>query len=42
MFVDDDGKPLPKVVSSEVDDVVDEHAVFMASTGLKRGDDSGY
>ncbi|GKG03597.1 hypothetical protein Tco_0311233, partial [Tanacetum coccineum] len=27
---------------SEVEDVVDDHAVFMASTGLKRGDDSGY
>ncbi|GJV62147.1 hypothetical protein Tco_1468247 [Tanacetum coccineum] len=48
-LVDDDGKPLPKVVStanvdsdSEVKDVVDDHVVFMASTGLKRGDDSGY
>nr|GEV27028.1 NUDIX hydrolase 1-like [Tanacetum cinerariifolium] len=27
---------------SEVEEVVDEHAFFMASTGLKRGDDSGY
>ncbi|GKC80362.1 hypothetical protein Tco_1131136 [Tanacetum coccineum] len=43
------GKPLPKVISkenvdndSEVEDVVDDHAVFMASTGLKRGADSGY
>ncbi|GKB99376.1 hypothetical protein Tco_0985513 [Tanacetum coccineum] len=25
---------------SEVEDVVDDHAVFIASTGLKRGDDS--
>nr|GEV67233.1 hypothetical protein [Tanacetum cinerariifolium] len=48
-LVDDDGKPLPKVVStenadsdSEVEDVVDDHVVFMASTGLKRGDDSEY
>ncbi|GJR57357.1 hypothetical protein Tco_1499519 [Tanacetum coccineum] len=48
-FVDDDGKPLHKVVStvnvdsdSKVEDVVDDHAVFMASTGLKRGADSGY
>ncbi|GKB38767.1 retrovirus-related pol polyprotein from transposon TNT 1-94 [Tanacetum coccineum] len=28
--------------NSEVEDVVDDHAVFMASTGLKRGADSGY
>ncbi|GKA92802.1 hypothetical protein Tco_0814727, partial [Tanacetum coccineum] len=48
-LVDDDGKPLPKVVSmgnvdsdSEVEDVVDDHVVFMASTCLKRGADSGY
>ncbi|GKE48257.1 hypothetical protein Tco_1479515 [Tanacetum coccineum] len=48
-LVDDDGKPLPKVVStknvdsdSEVEYMVDDHAVFMASTGLKRGADSGY
>ncbi|GJU74231.1 hypothetical protein Tco_1265636 [Tanacetum coccineum] len=48
-LVDDDGKPLPKVVStakvdsdSEVKDVVDDHAVFMAPRGLKRGADSGY
>nr|GEW45727.1 retrovirus-related Pol polyprotein from transposon TNT 1-94 [Tanacetum cinerariifolium] len=48
-LVDDDGKPLLKVVSTEnadsdrkVEDVVDDHAVFMVSTGLKRGDDSGY
>ncbi|GKC11082.1 hypothetical protein Tco_1007864 [Tanacetum coccineum] len=27
---------------SEVEDVVDDHAVFMASTGLKRGSDIGY
>ncbi|GKB84756.1 hypothetical protein Tco_0957028 [Tanacetum coccineum] len=46
-LVDDDGQPLPKVVSttnedsdSEVEDVVNDHAVFMASTSLKRGDDS--
>ncbi|GKC52153.1 hypothetical protein Tco_1074898 [Tanacetum coccineum] len=39
-LVDDDEKPLPKVVSteildsdSEVEDVVDDHAVFMTSTG---------
>ncbi|GJZ96326.1 ALP1-like protein, partial [Tanacetum coccineum] len=38
-LVDDDGKPLPKVVSkknadsdSELEEVVDEHVVFMAST----------
>ncbi|GJR07299.1 hypothetical protein Tco_0530283 [Tanacetum coccineum] len=48
-LVDDDGNPLPKVVStvnkdsdSEVEDVVDEHVVFMASTSLKIGNDSGY
>ncbi|GKD59595.1 hypothetical protein Tco_1297104, partial [Tanacetum coccineum] len=48
-LVDDDGKPLHKVVStvnvdsdSEVEDVVNDHAVFMTSTGLKRGADSGY
>ncbi|GKD67290.1 zinc finger, CCHC-type containing protein, partial [Tanacetum coccineum] len=48
-LVDDEGKPLPKVIStenvdsdSEVKDVVDDPAVFMASTGLKRGNDSGY
>ncbi|GJW48313.1 hypothetical protein Tco_0079959, partial [Tanacetum coccineum] len=48
-LVDDDRKPLPKVVSmvnadsdSEVEDVGDEHAVFMASTSLKIGNDSGY
>ncbi|GKC78508.1 hypothetical protein Tco_1129282 [Tanacetum coccineum] len=46
---DDDGKPLPKVVStkntdsdSEVEDVVDDHAVFMTSTVLKCCDDSAY
>ncbi|GKG22319.1 hypothetical protein Tco_0387622, partial [Tanacetum coccineum] len=27
---------------SEVEDVVDDHALFMASTGLKCGADSGY
>nr|GFA52362.1 uridine kinase-like protein 5 [Tanacetum cinerariifolium] len=48
-LVDDYGKPLPKVFStanvnsdSEVKDVVDDHAVFLASRGLKRGADSGY
>ncbi|GKD27151.1 hypothetical protein Tco_1233365 [Tanacetum coccineum] len=47
-LVDNDGKPLPKVVftrnvdsDSEVEYVVDDHTVFMASTGLKRGADSG-
>ncbi|GJR94840.1 hypothetical protein Tco_0267014 [Tanacetum coccineum] len=49
ILVDDDGKPLPKVVytinadsDSEVEDVVDDHAVFMASKVLKCGDDSEY
>nr|GEW71435.1 hypothetical protein [Tanacetum cinerariifolium] len=49
LLVDDDGKPLPKVVSmiytnsdSEVEDVFDEYVTFMASTCLKRGSDSGY
>ncbi|GJY05952.1 putative reverse transcriptase domain-containing protein [Tanacetum coccineum] len=48
-LMDDDGKPLPKVVStvnvdsdSEVEDVVDDHEVFMKSTRLKRGADSGF
>ncbi|GKD20041.1 hypothetical protein Tco_1221744 [Tanacetum coccineum] len=48
-LVDDDRNPLPKVVSmenansdSEVEDVVNKHAGFMASTGLKRDNDSGY
>nr|GEX16323.1 hypothetical protein [Tanacetum cinerariifolium] len=48
-LMDDDGKPLPKVVStvnvnsdSEVEDVIDDHEVFMKSTGLKRGADSEY
>nr|GEV25253.1 hypothetical protein [Tanacetum cinerariifolium] len=48
-LVDDDGKPKPKVVytvnedsDSEVEDVVDDHAVFMASTSLKSGIDSEY
>nr|GEU95623.1 hypothetical protein [Tanacetum cinerariifolium] len=48
-LVDDDGKPLPRVVStvnkdsdSEVEDVIDEHAVFMASRSLKSGNHSGY
>ncbi|GKD00110.1 hypothetical protein Tco_1170384 [Tanacetum coccineum] len=47
--VDDDGKPLPKVVStvnedsnSEVKDEVDEHSVFMASTSLKNVNDTEY
>nr|GEV48798.1 hypothetical protein [Tanacetum cinerariifolium] len=41
--------PLPRVVSAEnmdsdskAEDVVDDHAFFMASTGLKRDVDSGY
>ncbi|GJU44623.1 hypothetical protein Tco_1201889, partial [Tanacetum coccineum] len=49
LLVDNNGKPLPKVVSmvnsdsnSEVEEVFDEHATFMASTGLKRGSISGY
>ncbi|GKD31710.1 hypothetical protein Tco_1242488 [Tanacetum coccineum] len=49
ILVDDDGKPLPKVVSttnidseSEVEDVVDDHAVFITSTCLKCGVDSSY
>ncbi|GJT53513.1 hypothetical protein Tco_0988567 [Tanacetum coccineum] len=49
LLVDDDGKPLPKVVStvnvdsdSEVEEEFDEYTTFMASTGLKRGSDSGY
>ncbi|GKE92545.1 hypothetical protein Tco_1573640, partial [Tanacetum coccineum] len=48
-LVYDDGKPLPKVVftvnadsDSEVEEVVDEHTIFMASTSLKNGTDSGY
>ncbi|GJS07512.1 putative reverse transcriptase domain-containing protein, partial [Tanacetum coccineum] len=48
-LVDDDGKPLPKVVpsknmdsDSEVEDVVDDHPVCMASTCLKCGADSEY
>ncbi|GKE25070.1 hypothetical protein Tco_1436582, partial [Tanacetum coccineum] len=48
-LMDDDGNPLPKIVSMEnvdndieVEDVVYDHAVFMASIGLKRGNDSGY
>ncbi|GJZ38071.1 reverse transcriptase domain-containing protein, partial [Tanacetum coccineum] len=48
-LVDDDGNLLRKVVSmanvysgSEVEDVVNEHAGFMASTSLKCGNDSGY
>ncbi|GJX98838.1 hypothetical protein Tco_0355857 [Tanacetum coccineum] len=49
LLVDDDEKPLLKVLAtvnidsdSEVEEVFDEHATFMASTGLKRGSDSGY
>nr|GEW22384.1 hypothetical protein [Tanacetum cinerariifolium] len=49
LLVYDDGKPIPKVVSmvnadsdSQVEQVFDECATFMASTGLKRGSDSGY
>nr|GEV68863.1 hypothetical protein [Tanacetum cinerariifolium] len=48
-LVDDDGKSLPKVVSttdmdsdSEVKDVVGDHVVIMTLTGLKRDVDSGY
>ncbi|GKD25402.1 hypothetical protein Tco_1231616, partial [Tanacetum coccineum] len=48
-LVNDDGKPLPKVVStvnvdsgSEVEGEFDEYTNFMASTCLKRGSDSGY
>ncbi|GJT63665.1 hypothetical protein Tco_1015145 [Tanacetum coccineum] len=48
-LVDDNVNLLPKVVSmanvdidSEVEDMVNEHAGFMASTGLKIGNDSGY
>ncbi|GJW66963.1 hypothetical protein Tco_0121387 [Tanacetum coccineum] len=48
-LVEDDEKPLPKVVStdnadsdSEVEDVVDDHAGFMALTCLKCDDDSEY
>ncbi|GKG57642.1 hypothetical protein Tco_0587240 [Tanacetum coccineum] len=48
-LVDDDGKPLPKVVFTEnvdsdsgAEDVVYDHTVFMASTGLKCGAHSGY
>ncbi|GKD14273.1 hypothetical protein Tco_1198680 [Tanacetum coccineum] len=48
-LVDDDGKPIPKVVytvnedsDSEVEDVVDDHAVFMTSTSLKSGIHIGY
>ncbi|GJS54480.1 hypothetical protein Tco_0627842 [Tanacetum coccineum] len=46
LLVDDDGKPLLKVVStvnangdSEVEEVFDEHTTFMVSTGLKRSSD---
>ncbi|GJU67218.1 hypothetical protein Tco_1253477 [Tanacetum coccineum] len=49
LLADDDGKLLPKVVSTinansdnEVEEVFDEHSTFMASTGLKCGSDSGY
>ncbi|GKE49661.1 hypothetical protein Tco_1480919 [Tanacetum coccineum] len=49
LLVDDDGKPLSKVVSivnahsdSEVEAVFDEYARFMVSIGLERGSDSGY
>ncbi|GJX74194.1 hypothetical protein Tco_0312789 [Tanacetum coccineum] len=48
-LVDDDRKPLPKVIStvnayseSEVEKVVNEHALFMASKSLKSGNDNGY
>ncbi|GJZ48371.1 putative reverse transcriptase domain-containing protein [Tanacetum coccineum] len=49
LLVDDDEKSLPKVVSivnadsdSEVEEVFDEHARFMASIGLERSSNSGY
>nr|GEU29709.1 hypothetical protein [Tanacetum cinerariifolium] len=49
LLVDDDEKPLPNVVStinadsdSEVEEVFDEHATFMVSTGLKRSCEIGY
>ncbi|GKE37698.1 hypothetical protein Tco_1461103 [Tanacetum coccineum] len=49
LLVDDDGKSLLKVVStvnadsdSEVEEVFNEHARFMASIGLERGSNSGY
>nr|GEV43688.1 hypothetical protein [Tanacetum cinerariifolium] len=48
-LVDDERKPLPKAVStvnvdgdSEVEEMVNEHALFMASTSLKSGNDNGY
>ncbi|GKE08099.1 hypothetical protein Tco_1411650, partial [Tanacetum coccineum] len=48
-LVDDNANLLPKVVSmanvdsdSEMEDMVNEHAGFMASTGLKMGNNSGY
>ncbi|GJY24019.1 hypothetical protein Tco_0397677 [Tanacetum coccineum] len=49
MLVNDDGKPLPKVVStvnadsdSEVEEVFNETTGFMKSTSLKSGSNSGY
>ncbi|GJT53990.1 hypothetical protein Tco_0989044, partial [Tanacetum coccineum] len=49
LLVDDDGNPLSKFVStvnadsnSEVEEVFNEHASFVALTGLKRGSDSSY
>ncbi|GJY29813.1 hypothetical protein Tco_0405580 [Tanacetum coccineum] len=49
LLVDDDRKPVLKVVStvnaysdSEVEEVLDKHATFMASTGLKHSSESGY
>ncbi|GKD49257.1 hypothetical protein Tco_1278233 [Tanacetum coccineum] len=46
LLVDDDGKPLPKVVSivnvdsnSEVEEEFDEYTTFMASTETKQDDD---
>ncbi|GKB74261.1 acidic leucine-rich nuclear phosphoprotein 32 family member A [Tanacetum coccineum] len=48
-LVDDNGKLLPKVISTKnmdsdsgVEDVVNDHAIFMASTCLKRGAHSAY
>ncbi|GJX40773.1 putative reverse transcriptase domain-containing protein [Tanacetum coccineum] len=49
LFVDDDVKPLKKVVctvnadnDSEVEEVFAEHSSFIASTSLKRGIDGGH
>ncbi|GJV23887.1 hypothetical protein Tco_1376582, partial [Tanacetum coccineum] len=49
ILVDDNGKPLPKIVftvtadsDSKMEEVFDEHETFMASTGLERSSDNGY